>query len=134
MCAWLLTNPRRRTDADRQRDATLLVALAYAGLRPESEALTLRWEHVRLRVLEVPAGRKRGARDRTVRMLAPLRADLAAWRLAMRRPRSHELVPPRFHRPAGADSASSPRFGSTSREPTPGSEPGPLHYEGGGRK
>jgi integrase len=88
MRAWLLTNPRRRTDADRQRDATLLGVLAYAGLRPESEALTLRWEHVRLRVLEIPAGRKRGARDRTVRLLAPLRADLAAWRVAQGAPRA----------------------------------------------
>ena len=48
--------------------ARLLSLLAYAGLRPESEALALRWEDVRERVLFVPAGRKRGAGDRTVRL------------------------------------------------------------------
>jgi integrase len=80
MRAWLLNNPHRRYARDRQLDATLLSLLAYAGLRPESEALALRWEDVRERVLFVPAGRKRGARDRTVRLLAPLRDDLEAWR------------------------------------------------------
>lgn len=56
MRAWLLANPWRRYRRDRQLDATLLSLLAYAGLRPESEALALRWEDVRERVLFVPAG------------------------------------------------------------------------------
>lgn len=56
MRAWLLANPWRRYRRDRQLDALLLSLLAYAGLRPESEALPLRWEDVRERVLFVPAG------------------------------------------------------------------------------
>lgn len=61
-----------------RRDVALAARLRRAA--PESEALALRWEDVRERVLFVPAGRKRGARDRTVRLLAPLRDDLEAWR------------------------------------------------------
>jgi len=35
----------------RTRDATLVSLLAYAGLRPESEAVTLTWEQVGARDL-----------------------------------------------------------------------------------
>ena len=65
------------------RDATLLSVLAYAGLRPQ-EARGLRWAHVRQRTLVVNAPKTR--QRRSVRLLAPLAADLAAWRLAGGRP------------------------------------------------
>lgn len=61
------------------RDATLVSVLAYAGLRPESEAIVLRWPQVGQRSLTVRATLKRGAKDRHVRLLAPLAADLQAW-------------------------------------------------------
>jgi integrase len=73
--------------AGRRRDATLVVVLAYAGLRPQ-EALGLPWGNVGGRTLlidraqsdEGVKGTKTGA-VRSVRLLAPLAADLAAWRL-----------------------------------------------------
>jgi integrase len=61
-----------------QRDATIVSVLAYAGLRPESEAITLPWRHVRDRSILV-RDTKRG-RERSVRLLEPLAEDLAAWR------------------------------------------------------
>jgi integrase len=67
---------------DRMRDATLVSLLAYAGLRPESEAITLTWEQVGKRTIFIPRGRKRGGRDRHVRLLAGLAQDLGEWRLA----------------------------------------------------
>jgi len=60
------------------RDATLVSVLAYAGLRP-TEALQLTWRSVQDRTLVVTAS-KTGSR-RSVRLLDPLAADLAAWRL-----------------------------------------------------
>jgi integrase len=62
------------------RDATLVSLLAYSGLRPESEAITLTWTRVRDRSILIPASRKRGGRERSVRLLEPLADDLAAWR------------------------------------------------------
>lgn len=62
------------------RDATLVSLLAYAGLRPESEGITLTWPRVRARSLLIPASRKRGGRERSVRLLEPLANDLAMWR------------------------------------------------------
>ena len=62
------------------RDATLVSVLAYAGLRPESEAVTLTWSQVGERTLAIPASAKRGGRDRHIPILAPLAEDLAAWR------------------------------------------------------
>lgn len=71
-------------------DATLVSVLAYAGLRPQ-EALALGWRHVRDRTLLVERknvdgtlvpGQKTGRPARTVPLTAPLRADLAKWRLA----------------------------------------------------
>ena len=69
------------------RDATLIAVLAYAGLRPQ-EAQALRWSDVRQRTLlvEKAADGQGGVKAtktgqaRTVRLLAPLAADLAEWR------------------------------------------------------
>ncbi len=72
------------------RDATLLSILAYAGLRPWSEATALTWGDVGERALRVYAPKTR--RGRTVEVLPPLRADLATWRLACGRPGPKALV------------------------------------------
>jgi integrase len=77
----------RLLEQDRQRDATLLVVLAYAGLRPQ-EALALEWRHVRERTLLVERALSDGQlkalknrrQPRTVELLAPLVEDLRAWR------------------------------------------------------
>jgi integrase len=69
------------------RDATLIAVLAYAGIRPQ-EAQVLRWSDVRERTLliEKAADGQGGVKStktgqtRTVRLLAPLAADLAEWR------------------------------------------------------
>lgn len=82
------------------RDAALVSVLAYAGLRP-GEALALRWGDVRDRTLLVERalslgevkGTKTGT-SRAVRLLGPLRADLAEWRLASGRPADGVLVFP----------------------------------------
>ena len=82
------------------RDATLISILAYAGLRP-GEALGLRWGDVREQTLLVQRAISLGEeadtktrQHRTVRLLAPLAADLQAWRMAAGRPDDCELV---FH-------------------------------------
>jgi integrase len=74
--------------AGQLRDATLVSVLAYAGLRPQ-EALGLPWSNVRGRTLLIDRAQSDGGlKDtktggtRSVRLLAPLVADLAAWRLA----------------------------------------------------
>jgi len=83
------------------RDATLLSVLAYAGLRPQ-EARGLRWTHVGERTLLVNAPKTR--QRRSVRLLAPLAADLAAWRLVCGRPADDVPVfPGTDGRPWGAD-------------------------------
>ncbi len=74
------------------RDATLGRLLAYSGARP-GEALRLRWDDVGERTLSVPQP-KTGRAHRPVRLVAPLRADLAAWRLAARRPAASAPVFP----------------------------------------
>ena len=91
--AWLL-------DRELLRDATLVSVLAYAGLRP-GEALALTWSHVRERTLFVEAavsvgvvGATKTRRRRTVRLLPPLAADLAEWRLRAGRPPADALVFP----------------------------------------
>jgi len=69
------------------RNATLLSVLTYAGLRPQ-EAQALLWADVRERTLlvEKAADGQGGVKTtktgqaRTVRLLAPLVADLAEWR------------------------------------------------------
>src|SRR5215212_8864891 len=73
----------------RLRDATLISVLAYAGLRPQ-EALALEWRHVRDRTLLVERALSDGElkvlknrrQPRTVKLLAPVRDDLAEWRSA----------------------------------------------------
>ena len=74
--------------------------LAYAGLRP-GEALALTWSHVRDRTLLIDGRgeRRRGRQDktrrrRTIRLLPPLGADLAEWRLRAGRPPDDALVFP----------------------------------------
>lgn len=91
---------------------TVLVAiLAYTGMRP-GEALALRWGDVGERTIRVERavslcdGSVRGTKTdkvRTVRLLAPLAADLAAWRLRSGRPAKGALVVPH---PLGAWSKS----------------------------
>jgi integrase len=71
----------------RLRDATLLVVLGYAGLRPQ-EALALEWRHVRERTLLVERALSDGQikalknrrQPRTVSLLPPLIEDLDEWR------------------------------------------------------
>ena len=82
------------------RDATLISVLAYAGLRP-GEALGLRWGDIRKQTLLVQRAISLGEeadtktrQHRTVRLLAPLAADLRSWRMASGRPDDHELVFP----------------------------------------
>jgi integrase len=72
---------RRLLAKGRLRDATVVSLLAYAGLRPESEALPLTWQQVGDRSIFIPRGRKRGAKDRYVRLLDALAQDLREWRL-----------------------------------------------------
>lgn len=81
-----------------QRDATLVSVLAYAGLRP-FEALRLTWGHVQERTLVVTAS-KTGQR-RSVRLLAPLAADLAAWKLASADTRPDALLFPAMTETSG---------------------------------
>jgi len=83
-----------------QRDACLLSVLAYAGLRP-GEALGLRWGDVSEKGLLVQRSIALGQEvdtktrgHRTVRLLGPLKADLATWRLAAGRPAASRLVFP----------------------------------------
>jgi integrase len=74
-------------------DATLVSLLAYAGLRPESEAVSLKWGQVGQRTLRIYASKT--GRERHVRLLAPLAEDLAAWRTACGSPSEGTLVCPR---------------------------------------
>lgn len=76
----------------RDRDVVLLDVLAYAGLRPESEAIALRWRHVRERSLLV-VDTKRNV-ERSVPMVDPLRESLARWRMRTGRPGLDQLVFP----------------------------------------
>ena len=76
----------------RRRDSVFISVLAYAGLRP-GEALALTWGDVRERTILVERALALGrlkttktGRTRTVRLLAPLAADLNEWRLAQGRP------------------------------------------------
>jgi integrase len=83
--------------AQNRHYAALMVSLAaYAGLRIPEEVLALEWRHVRERTLLVEqrliegaivAGQKvRHFRPRAVDLVAPLRQDLAEYRLRMGRP------------------------------------------------
>lgn len=70
----------------RLRDASLVSALGYAGLRP-GEALALRWSDVRSASVLIERSAAKGAvkatkneRLRAVRLLLPLAEDFAVWR------------------------------------------------------
>ncbi len=71
--------PAPGTPTTRMRDATLVSVLAYAGVRP-GEALRLTWGDVREATLLVRAPKTNTSR--TVKLLAPLAADLKEWKLA----------------------------------------------------
>jgi integrase len=82
------------------RDATLISVLAYSGLRPQ-EALALRWSDIRERTILVERAVSLGEESdtkttahRTVRLLAPLREDLLAWKLRSGRPRDATAIFP----------------------------------------
>jgi integrase len=84
----------------RHRDATLVAVLAYAGLRP-GEALALVWSDIGERTILVERAVALGklkvtktGQTRTVRLLAPLAADLSGWRLAQGMPDDTTLVFP----------------------------------------
>jgi len=92
-------------ERDRERSATLISVLAYAGLRPD-EALALRWRNIGKNTIRVERGSSDGkekstktGRSRSVRLLAPLADDLAAWRTASSHGLDDDLV---FPRPDGA--------------------------------
>jgi integrase len=88
-------------DRGHRDGATLVSLLGYAGLRPE-EALALQWRHVRERTLLVEQavsdgelkGQKTNRPPRTVDLLAPLKQDLAEWRLASGRPTTDAFLFP----------------------------------------
>jgi integrase len=82
----------REVEAIRSRlsgaDAAMVSVLAYSGLRP-GEMLALRWGDVRERTMSVTkavsmgeVGPTKTGRNRTVKLPAPLVADLDQWRLA----------------------------------------------------
>jgi len=86
------------------RDATLVSVLAYAGLRP-GEALALTWGDIRDSTILVDKALALGQvkdtktrRTRAVRLLKPLVADLAQWRMASGRPGAEALF---FPTPSG---------------------------------
>lgn len=75
------------------QDAVLLDLLAYAGLRPESEAVQLRWQHVRERSLLVVDTKR--SRERTIRVtVTPLLQTLREHRLRSGMPDGDHLVVP----------------------------------------
>lgn len=73
--------------------------LAYSGIRPE-EARALTWRDVQDRTLIIdkaaePDGTLKATkteRNRTVRLMAPLRDDLAAFRVASGKPKDSSLI------------------------------------------
>lgn len=73
MRAWFLARGDRRS-------AVLIALLAYAGPRPEPEALPLRWIDVRERTILFRATKRGAVAERATRLLAPLAEDLRAWR------------------------------------------------------
>ena len=92
MRAWLLAERPRPVAL---RDATLVSLLAYAGPRPESEALPMTWEQVGRRSLHFVATKHgRGTRKpRNTRLVAQLAQDLRQWRLASGRPATGPVFP-----------------------------------------
>lgn len=100
--------PDERDPLERQRDATIVSILAYAGLRP-GELRALRWGDIRNATITVeraarPDGTIKSTKNherRAVRLLAPLATDLAKLRLAAGDPVDDVLVLP----PAGEPTA-----------------------------
>jgi len=88
-----------------QEDAALVAVIAYSGQRCPEELLGMEWRHVRDRTLlveqrnldgQLTAGQKvKAAAPRAIDLIAPLRQDLLAWRLASGRPPAGALVFPR---------------------------------------
>jgi integrase len=62
----------------RLRDATLVSLLAYSGVRPESEGVTLTWDKIGDKSIRIDATRT--GRTRFIKLLAPLADDLAEWK------------------------------------------------------
>ncbi len=60
------------------RDATLVSLLAYTGVRPESEGVTLTWAKIGDKSVRIDASKT--GRTRYVKLLAPLADDLAEWK------------------------------------------------------
>ena len=60
------------------RDATLVSLLAYTGVRPESEGVTLTWDQIGEKSIRVDASKT--GRTRYIKLLAPLADDLADWK------------------------------------------------------
>jgi integrase len=65
----------------REMDATMVSLLAYAGPRPESEALPLTFEQVGRRTITFRATKSGVVVERETRLLEPLARDLRRWRL-----------------------------------------------------
>jgi len=60
------------------RDATLVSLLAYSGVRPESEGVTLTWDKIGEKSIRIDATKT--GRTRFIKLLAPLADDLAEWK------------------------------------------------------
>lgn len=94
-----ITIERMRAAAN-NRDAAMFSVMAYAGLRP-GEVLALQWGDIRERTMIVERAVSLGSTEdtkttkhRTVRLLAPLRADLLHWQLESGSPGPDELLFP----------------------------------------
>src|SRR3954451_19038897 len=79
---------------DDLRSATLISLLAYAGPRPESEALPLRWAAIRRRTILFQATKRGAPSERATRLLAPLADDLRTWRETCDQPPDNAPVIP----------------------------------------
>lgn len=75
----------------RERNATIVSVLAYAGLRPAEDRAT-RWGDIHDRTLHIESTKT--GRPRDVELLAPLAQDLARWRLLCGRPDDKEAIFP----------------------------------------
>ena len=101
-------SPFSPVDVERIREqldlgaATLVSAIAYAGLRCPEEVLALQWRHVRDRTLlveqrnidgEIVARQKvKGMAPRAIDLAPALRQDLSTWKLASGRPGGDQFV------------------------------------------
>ncbi len=103
--ALLLDPPERRDRRGRRlptragarcehRDATLVSLLAYAGPRPESEALPMTFGQIGRRTLTFRATKGGTVVERETRLLEPLARDLRDWRRQCPRSGDDDLVFP----------------------------------------